>query len=591
MPEQPVDYTSRDFASLRQSMLDDAAARLPEWTSREPNDFGVVLIEEFAYTGDILSYYIDRVANESFLATATQRSSLLNIAAMLDYRPDTGIPAKTTLLIGVVPGSGTVAVPAGSQFSSASATADTPLVIFETDEDLFITQAPSSVATAEVGATQGETITDEALGTSVGTEDQAFDLLRSPVIEGSVRVFVDEGAGPVPWQFVEHLVDRSATARVFTTTTDATGQTTVIFGDSTSGRVPFSGAPITATYRVGGGTVGNVGPRTVTSIVSAPSEVTSVVNLGSATGGTDSETNDQIRRNAPLFFSTLRRAVTLEDYANLCYGVANVTKAVATGLTYTAITVYVTEGVGAPSNALKQQVLDYLADKKMVNARIIVADPTFVPVNIGVQVYVEDQYSQSAVRTAVSNALAELLAFGNVDFGQTITISDVYRAVMAVPGVKYANVTLLSRTTVGTGDVSLSVNEIPTGFGAVSTVEILGGGITTTASGGGVEIIPGAPGAPVIDSISCGTAPFNNQYTLALHWAPANDATSYQVILDFWNAAAVYQGSQDGGTFTDPGGVVSNTFAGADEVRVHVRAIRGVNSTPGPITSAVYPCG
>ncbi len=82
-PLPPIDYTSRDYAAFRQDMIDAIPTRLPEWTSRSPNDFGITLIELFAYMGDILSFYGDRIANEAFLETATLRSSVLKIAAML----------------------------------------------------------------------------------------------------------------------------------------------------------------------------------------------------------------------------------------------------------------------------------------------------------------------------------------------------------------------------------------------------------------------------------------------------------------------------------------------------------------------------
>jgi hypothetical protein len=285
--DQPIDYTSRDYASLRQSMLDDAAAKLPEWTSRSPNDFGVVLIEEFAYMGDGLSYYIDRVANEAFLPTATQRSSLLNIAAMLDYRPDSGQPSTVPLTISVVPGTGVVRIPAGSQFSSASAHPEVaPVIIFETTQDLYITQDPGSSVTGVVDAVQGVTVT-EAVGTSNGTQDQLFPLAQTPVIDASVQVLVDEGRGAQQWTFVEHLIDAGPVDRVFTTQTNASGQTTVIFGDDINGRIPFNDAVISVTYRIGGGTVGNVGPNTVNTVVNAPAEVSTVTNLASAVGGTD----------------------------------------------------------------------------------------------------------------------------------------------------------------------------------------------------------------------------------------------------------------------------------------------------------------
>jgi uncharacterized phage protein gp47/JayE len=594
--DQAIDYTSRDYASLRQSMLDDAAAKLPEWTSRSPNDFGVVLIEEFAYMGDGLSYYIDRVANEAFLPTATQRSSLLNIAAMLDYRPDSGQPSTVPLMISVVSGTGVVRIPAGSQFSSASTQPDVaPVIIFETTQDLYITQDPASSTTGVVDAVQGVTVID-AVGTSNGTQDQSFSLAQMPVIDASVQVLVDEGRGVQQWTFVEHLIDAGPVDRVFTTQTNASGQTTVIFGDDINGRIPFNDAVISVTYRIGGGTVGNVGPNTINTVVNAPAEVSTVTNLASAVGGTDPESNNQIRRNAPKSLTALSRAVTLEDYASLAYRVVGVAKANADALTPAAITVYVAPtGGGPPTTLLKQRVLAYLEDKKMVNAHISIADPEYVPISIVADIFVADQFTQTAVSNAVRNALGGYLDFDNVEFGQRLTLSDVYRAVMEVPGVQYGSISLLAETVVGAGtdDIVLLPSQIPTGLGGSIAVNVTGGGIAAGVGGGtgsGVDIIPGAPGAPVIDSVTCGVTPNGHQDTMVLHWPAATDATSYRVIVDFFNAG-VYVGSQDGGSFSVTNANVTNTFVGADEMRVHIKAVRGANSTDGPTTTLAYPCG
>ena len=75
-----VDYTGRDYYSIREQLIARIQERIPEWTASDPADFGVALVEAFAYMGDLISYYIDRTANEFSLATATQRNSLLNIA-------------------------------------------------------------------------------------------------------------------------------------------------------------------------------------------------------------------------------------------------------------------------------------------------------------------------------------------------------------------------------------------------------------------------------------------------------------------------------------------------------------------------------
>lgn len=82
-----VDYTSRDYAALRTELIARMQDRVPEWTGNDPADFGLALIEAFAYMGDMTNYYVDRIANESYILTATQRQSLLNLASMYGYYP------------------------------------------------------------------------------------------------------------------------------------------------------------------------------------------------------------------------------------------------------------------------------------------------------------------------------------------------------------------------------------------------------------------------------------------------------------------------------------------------------------------------
>ena len=73
-----VDYMARDYESLLRAMYERVPLKLPEWTGfTNQADFGNVLLESFAHLGDILSYYQDRVANESFLGTARTRRSVI----------------------------------------------------------------------------------------------------------------------------------------------------------------------------------------------------------------------------------------------------------------------------------------------------------------------------------------------------------------------------------------------------------------------------------------------------------------------------------------------------------------------------------
>ena len=92
-----VDYTSKDYASIKEDMVSLIPNYLPAWTNRDTADFGITLVELFAYMGDVLNYYIDRSANEAFISTASQRDSVLQIARLLGYSPSKAVAATVTL--------------------------------------------------------------------------------------------------------------------------------------------------------------------------------------------------------------------------------------------------------------------------------------------------------------------------------------------------------------------------------------------------------------------------------------------------------------------------------------------------------------
>lgn len=93
-----VNYTGRDYYSLRAQLIERVKERTNNnWQGNDPADFGVALIESFAYMGDLINYYIDRAANESYIETATQRDTLINLANMYGYNPSSFISSIVDL--------------------------------------------------------------------------------------------------------------------------------------------------------------------------------------------------------------------------------------------------------------------------------------------------------------------------------------------------------------------------------------------------------------------------------------------------------------------------------------------------------------
>ncbi|MFI9561188.1 putative baseplate assembly protein [Nonomuraea endophytica] len=96
-----IDYVTKDYEGFKQGMLNQIPLLLPDWTDRGESDFGVVLVELVAYVADILSYYQDRVANEAFLPTATQRRSVTELLRLIGYQIDPGLAASAVIHVDV----------------------------------------------------------------------------------------------------------------------------------------------------------------------------------------------------------------------------------------------------------------------------------------------------------------------------------------------------------------------------------------------------------------------------------------------------------------------------------------------------------
>jgi len=459
-----IDYTSRDYSAIRQDMIDLIPNFAPQWLSRDPADFGITLIELFSYMGDLLNYYIDRSANESFITTASQRDSVLQLAKLLGYNPTQATAASVTLTFQNSTAS-SITVPALTQVATTTiSNGSTVQVIFETNTDVTVPAKSNGInGSATVLATQGTTEANELVGNSDGTPTQSFQLSQTSVINDSVGVLV----GIVTYQRVEYLIDYNSYDPVFTIYTDAEGISYITFGDGVSGRIPPISSQVYATYRIGGGVVGNVASNTIKNIIKFPTgsipaglsvnnQDISVTGDGAASGGAEVESTDSIRINAPKSIRSLNRAVSLSDYASLAVQVSGVSKAIATSSVFNSVVLYMVPygdlGVQndnvTPStvfNAYATEIKNFLSEKIPTTTTVSVQPPSYVSVNLIVNVTVLPTYKQSLVTTAVNAIIAELLYIDNVTFNDRISLQDLMTAIGSVDGVAYCQFEKLIR--------------------------------------------------------------------------------------------------------------------------------------------------
>ncbi len=96
-----ITYRVGDWAAFKESMLSGLSAAerpaLAGLSSREGSDFTIALCDALAMSLDVLTFYQERLANEHYLRTATERYSIVEMARLIGYRPAPGVAAATHL--------------------------------------------------------------------------------------------------------------------------------------------------------------------------------------------------------------------------------------------------------------------------------------------------------------------------------------------------------------------------------------------------------------------------------------------------------------------------------------------------------------
>lgn len=340
------DYTNRDYISIRNDLLNRASVVLPEWTSRDNSDFGMLFVDLVSYMGDILHYYVDQAARESFLETATRRSSLLAIASLLDYIPHGRTASQTSITLNATNSLATdatpILIPANTKFTARPLVSTADSVIFTSNQAIafnatgtaitgYVTYAKATPALLSL--TEGEFFTETF--TSNGQLSQTYTISKTGVVKSSLVISVAEGVlgASVPYSQVDRLIENTNSDKVYVASIEADDSVVIQFGNGIHGKIPATNAVVTITYRRSRGSAGNVEANAVTAFYSLSNVfgptydgIVITPNTTRAFGGSDSESIISLKTNIPTSFRSQDRAVSLQDYEDLVLRVPGIVK-------------------------------------------------------------------------------------------------------------------------------------------------------------------------------------------------------------------------------------------------------------------------
>jgi len=291
------------------------------------------ILDVLAYNTHINALTANFALNESFLSTAQLRSSLISLSEGLGYIPDSKSPSMSQVrmalnLSGVANRPSTLGIPSGFKFNGAG---DDKAYTFQTLEALkaeddgngfyqFTTYDELPVISIYEGIARRKTFIagDASENTSYIIPDANMN------IDGAV-VRVYESATSTSYSTYTNIlraISISSDSTLFVLKELPNGFYELSFGNGiTLGQAPAAGAKITVDYlSVAGSSADNINkfePKDKVFVNESTSRTPTVTTVAKSNAGSDKESIESIRKNAPFQYATQNRMVTASDYSAL----------------------------------------------------------------------------------------------------------------------------------------------------------------------------------------------------------------------------------------------------------------------------------
>ena len=443
MSTQPLNYVDYDYDNLL-TQLQQRLALQGAWKDMYRSSTGSMLMELFAAVGTIVLYYVERRAEESYIATAQNYSSIVNLARLLNYIPARNVSSTGTLRFSLAaPHTKMVFIPKYTKAATAEG------YEFLVSADGVIMPGQTYV---DVGGVQGEK--KVVSQTSSGSTSQEYNINDVEIENTNIIVTVNS----VVWTEVTSFINSINTSTNYVIRPELDGTVTIVFGNNVFGASPALGQNIDITYIRSDGLIGNVYATGLITTISSTiydedgaTQTVSVTNTTNFLGGDNAETKEEIRVNAPQVFATGDRAVTKSDYIAILNAYPGVADSNAWGEAeepspdydhYNQVKLVVLlQDWALPDTAFKDVLSTYLYTKSLMTVRYTYVDPTILDVipTIILKVVVGNQLSY--VQSLVETAIGTLFVLGSTTkLGVSKRLGDIYEVVENVPGVSYSHI-------------------------------------------------------------------------------------------------------------------------------------------------------
>lgn len=280
-----------------------------------------VLMDILAYNTHYNAYYINMIANESFLDTALLRNSVVSHAKKLGYVPRSASAPKAVVDITIDSGTSTpgfLTIPKGYAFLSNDI--DGVTYNFVTLENYTQAKTGNTWIFSSIPIYEGQYNSYSYAYSQIDNPKQIFSIPDYSIDTKTLRVTVQQSStntNITVYNMADGVLGSIGSDEVFFIQEGLDSQYQVYFGDNVFGKALPDGAVVSFEYLSTSGTGSNSANNFIaTTSISGYSSII-VDSVVSASGGTPRETVDEIKFAAPLQSLSQNRAVTKNDYIKL----------------------------------------------------------------------------------------------------------------------------------------------------------------------------------------------------------------------------------------------------------------------------------
>jgi hypothetical protein len=366
------------------------------------------------------------VASEMFLDSAQKIDSVISHAKELNYIPRSAHCAVANITFTVETTgltSNKLTLPKGTRFTGYNSNGS---YTFVTDLSQTFVSSNNTYLVDNIQVNEGTYFSDSFV-VDYDIENQKFTLSNENVDTSSLSVYVAENGSNTEYTYASTLFGLNDVSTVYFIQAVEGGKYEIKFGDGLFGKKPINGASINVDYIVTNGSDGNGVENFVLSDNLGPGNggeatVSDITVITSSIQGANQESIENIRFNAPRYYATQQRAVSVDDYYSLVR--AEFGGAVDDVIIYggqdlepklygrVIVSIKPTASITA-SSLLKNDIINYLQDYIALPNRIIVTDPEYFYIDVTTTV----QFN-SKLTTKYSTEIKSMILDGIINFSK-----------------------------------------------------------------------------------------------------------------------------------------------------------------------------